>query len=181
LVVALVGDGLKGLGRSAFPERRQLRAAGGQSQMPVAKQPPPGGQLGPPSPRHLFIAADGKTIVQVGENLLVVNQLPPYYGWEKFQPIIENCADIYRKLWRPNTIARAAIHYLDRVDITEAEIDAAQYFNVFPVMPDFPGTPATNWVIAYEVRGAAADDILKVTILQPGAARAHRRAFHKQP
>jgi hypothetical protein len=44
--------------------------------------PQPIEPTGPPAPRDRFASADGKTILQIGENLLVVNQLPSYYGWE---------------------------------------------------------------------------------------------------
>jgi hypothetical protein len=107
--------------------------------------------VGPPAPRHRFTSEDYQTTVQLGDNLLVVNQLPPYYGWEKFEPVVDRCFRLYLDLWKPETVARAGAHYLDKVDIPKVEFDLAEYFNLYPRLPDnqlgpigVPGVPSSR-------------------------------------
>jgi uncharacterized protein (TIGR04255 family) len=109
----------------------------------------------PPAPRHRFTSEDGKTLLQVGENLLVVNQLPPYYGWERYQPAVVECFEHYVRQWRPVRVARAAVHYINKIDIPRLDFEMDEYLNLFPVLLEFPGKPATNIVLSYEMQGAA--------------------------
>jgi uncharacterized protein (TIGR04255 family) len=41
--------------------------------------------------RHRFASDEANRIVQVGENLLVINQFSPYYGWTLFKQQILDC------------------------------------------------------------------------------------------
>jgi len=157
--------------KANYPTRKRIASVGiavrvqGGSSAPEI-QPP----VGPPTPRHRFIAADGKTLIQLGENLLVVNQLPPYYGWEKFEPKIIEAFELYMQLWKPKAVARAAVHYINKVDIPEAEVNLEDYFHLLPGIPDFPRSPVTNVTLAYEVKGAMEGDIVAVTMRQPPSA-----------
>src|SRR5207244_219697 len=104
-----------------FPIRKRLNAVGIEVRVPGGGAAPEFQPFGPPTPRLRFISEDEKTLVQLGENLLVVNQLPPYYGWEKYEPTVVECFDHYTKLWKPSSVARAAVHYIDKVDLPMLE------------------------------------------------------------
>jgi uncharacterized protein (TIGR04255 family) len=135
-------------------------------QFPLALQP-----TGPPVQRHRFLSKNEKTHLQIGEDLLVVNQLPPYYGWERFEPVVVETFAHYARVWRPTRVDRAAVHYIDKIDIPEADFNLEKYFNLFPVLPEFPNTPATNIALSYEVQGARDGDIVVTTMRQhPSAA-----------
>jgi uncharacterized protein (TIGR04255 family) len=125
---------------------------------------------GPPTRRDRFASADGKTLLQVGENLLVINQLPPYYGWERYEPAVVDCFTLYAKLWKPAGVLRAAVHYIDKVDIPKIEVGIEEYFNLYPVLPEYPKTAATNLAVSYEVSGADQGDVLITTMKQPPSA-----------
>jgi uncharacterized protein (TIGR04255 family) len=127
-----------------FPTRKRTATVGIQVRMSGGGAPPEFQPFGPPTPRHRFISENEKTLVQLGENLLVVNQLPPYYGWEKYEPTVVECFGLYVKLWKPARVGRAAVHYIDKIDLPEAEAGLERYFNLLPVLPEFPPQPATN-------------------------------------
>jgi uncharacterized protein (TIGR04255 family) len=155
---------------TAFPTRQPVSSLGIQVRIPGGGNAPEFEPFSPPIPRHRFVSEDEKTLVQLGENLLVVNQLPPYYGWEKYEPRVVECFALYVKLWKPRRVARAAVHYLDKVDLPEAETGLEKYFNLLPVLPEFPQAAATNLTISYEVPGANEGDILVVTMKQTASA-----------
>jgi uncharacterized protein (TIGR04255 family) len=133
--------------------------------------------VGPPTPRHRFASEDGKTLLQIGDNLLVVNQLPPYYGWEKYEPKVIESFGLYTRLWKPASVLRAAVHYVDKVDIPKIEVGVEDYFNLYPVLPDYPRTAATNLAVSYEVSGAAPGDVLITTMKQHPSANPNGMTF----
>jgi uncharacterized protein (TIGR04255 family) len=143
-----------------------------KADFPRAVQP-----TGPPAPRHRFASENGKTLVQVSENLLVVNQLPPYYGWERFEPVVAECFEHYARGWKRVRGDRAAVHYVDKFDIPRLEFNLDGYFNLFPVLPEFPKKPATNIAVSYEVQGAQEGDVVVTTLRQYPSANPEGATF----
>ena len=161
--------------RKTFPTRRHIRSVGVQFKMEPARGVQELQRLGPPTPRHQFSSEDGKTLVQVGENLLVVNQLPPYYGWERFKPLVLKCFEAYCSFAKPDSVARCALHYIDKVDVPKTEFRVEDYFNLYPVLP---GTdPLTNLAMAFEVGGAGEGDILAAAFRQHPSANPGGTSF----
>jgi uncharacterized protein (TIGR04255 family) len=156
--------------RKDFPTRKRISSVGVQDPFSAGGVSPGVSSVGPPTPRHRFTSKDGQTIVQLGDNLLVVNQLPPYYGWEKFEPVVDRCFKLYVDLWKPRTVAHAAVHYFDQVDIPEAEFSLETYFNLYPCLPDGQSGPITNLTMAFESKGKTEGDILAVTMRQHPSA-----------
>jgi uncharacterized protein (TIGR04255 family) len=153
-----------------FPTRQRLSSVGIEFRVAGGGAGPEFQRFGPPTPRHRFLAEDQKTLVQIGDNLLVVNQLPPYYGWERYEPRVADCFGQYCRLWKPARVARAAVHYVDKVDLPVVEAGLDRYFNLLPVLPEFPPQGATNISLGYEVPGASEGDVLVVTMKQHPSA-----------
>jgi uncharacterized protein (TIGR04255 family) len=151
------------LGREAFPKNIRLKTFVSVTQ--VGKPEGPQLKMGPPTPRHQFRSPDESTIVQVGENVLVVNQLPPYYGWEKFETQVVQSLELYLSTWKPQSVTRALLHYDDRVDILlenpEKTLYLQDYFNLFPVLPaEMQNGQVVNLAMAFEIRGMREGDAL---------------------
>ncbi|MEX0710744.1 MAG: TIGR04255 family protein [Pirellulales bacterium] len=152
-----------------FPSRKHLQAFGVQLRLDE------GGQVGverkgSPTPRHRFESHDGKTLVQVGENLLVVNQLPPYYGWERFAPRVIDCWQKYSSVWQPKRISRLALHYIDKIDIPDRQVRLENYFNLYPTIPQVVDKPMANLAMAFEVTGDQDGDVLVASFRQLASA-----------
>lgn len=160
-----------------FPNRKRMSSVGIQVRMAGDGTSPEFQQIGPPTPRHRFTSENEKTLVQLGDNLLVVNQLPPYYGWEKYAPTVVECFGVYARLWKPQRAVRAGVHYIDKIDLPEVETGLERYFNLLPVLPEFPPEPATNLTMSYEVPGANTGDILVVTMKQQPSANPDGMTF----
>jgi uncharacterized protein (TIGR04255 family) len=130
----------------------------------------------PPAPRDRFASEDGKTFVQVGENLLVVNQLPPYYGWGRFEPVVVDCFREYARYWNPQCVERAAVHYINKIDIPQLEFNLDKYLNLL-VLPEFPKKPAMNISVSYTVYGARENDVVITTLRQVDSANPGGASF----
>ncbi len=57
------------------------------------------------------------SLVQIGENLLAVNQLRPYDSWECFEPIVFNRLNEYIDIAKPNEIEKVSVRYINRIDL----------------------------------------------------------------
>jgi len=130
----------------------------------------------PPAPRDRFASADGKTFVQVGEDLLVLNQLPPYYGWGRFEPVVVDYFREYARHWKPRRVERAAVHYINKIDIPRLEFNLDKYFNLM-VLPEFPKKPAWDITASYTVQGAQQDDVVVTTLRQYPSADPEGASF----
>ncbi|MFI5454976.1 MAG: TIGR04255 family protein, partial [Isosphaerales bacterium] len=80
--------------------------------------------------RHRFASDDGNRTAQVGENLLVINQFPPYYGWQLFKQQALECFGIYQSIWPSERIIHSGLHYVDVVKVPGDSFFIDDYFNM---------------------------------------------------
>ena len=59
--------------------------------------------------RMQFISQDGTALVQVGPDVLSVNQLRPYSSWQKFRKEILSVLDTYQELAKPKGLKRVGL------------------------------------------------------------------------
>jgi uncharacterized protein (TIGR04255 family) len=119
--------------------------------------------------RHRFASEDGNRTAQVGENLLVINQFPPYYGWRQFKQQTLECYHLYQQLWPSNKIAHVGLHYVDVVKVPGDSFFIDDYFNMYPVIPDVEGAwSLRNLAMSCETRGGSEGDVCSI-------------AFHQRP
>ena len=92
--------------------------------------------------RMQFFNKDNTSLIQIGPNLLAVNFLKPYPGWEVFKPQIIKHLDIYKKLIPPAGFKRIGLRYIDKIEIPliNNSIAIEDYFKLAPSYP--PGLGA---------------------------------------
>jgi uncharacterized protein (TIGR04255 family) len=135
----------------------------------------------PATPRHQFLSADGNTIVQVGEQLLAVNQLPPGYRWETFEQEVLGALLLYLDLWKPRRIRWAGLHCTDRIEIPGETINLPDWFNLYPVLPAmFQDRPVANLAMAFEAAGSRPGDVLAIVLHQQPSANPELNPIHIQ-
>jgi uncharacterized protein (TIGR04255 family) len=172
----LMADFYRGLGKHRFPKSKRAEARTVQL---MSRDSQRGRQRHSGGQRHCFASADGNTTVQVGENLLVLNQLPPYYGWERFENDAKLVLALYLNIW-PST-QLASVHYIDRIDIPDPTFHLEEYFALFPVLPDDLMTcPISNLAMAFEVCGDTEGDVLAVAFHQQPCANPGTNSFRLQ-
>ena len=113
--------------------------------------------------RHSFTSEDGNKTTQVGENLLVVNQLPPYYGWQKFRNESLACLELYKSIWTPTQVVHAGLHYVDIVEVPGEALFIDDYFKLYPVLPEGSEEwSVNNLAMAFEVSGKQPGDVCTI-------------------
>lgn len=86
--------------------------------------------------RMQFLREDETALVQVGPQLLVVNQLRPYRHWSRFKPLILDTLEIYRQVAGPAGFKRIGLRYVNQIQLPSDEVDLSTYFSYGPRLPD---------------------------------------------
>ena len=86
-------------------------------------------------PRSQFSRDDGSRMVQVGRDLVVVNQLRPYPQFEEWRPEVLRALDVYRELAKPAGVDRLGLRYINRVVVPETQFPMDRYFRIHPQVP----------------------------------------------
>ncbi|MBV9020755.1 MAG: TIGR04255 family protein [Ktedonobacteraceae bacterium] len=84
-------------------------------------------------PLMQFLREDGTSLVQVGQNLLTINQLKPYSSWQEFLPLIEKSLQAYKEVVHPKTVSHVALRYINRIEF-EHNIELEDYLNFRPFL-----------------------------------------------
>jgi uncharacterized protein (TIGR04255 family) len=75
------------------------------------------------------------TIIQLTDNLLTVNKLPKYSGWESFLEIINFAIETLQKVVTVQKVNRIGIKMLNKIDVeTHSLENFKKYFTIYPVL-----------------------------------------------
>lgn len=80
-----------------------------------------------------FIQENGRTLMQVGQNLLTINHLQPYTSWQEYLPLIEVGLAAYKETVHPKKLLRVALQYLNRIEL-ENPVNLETYFKFYPFL-----------------------------------------------
>ncbi len=131
--------------RNAFPTVRQIRPR----VVVVGMEPaPPVSNV----ERLHFASADGTRLVQSGPNLLAINVLPPYPGWDQFCDLVLKIFGHHAKLVQAGPVARVGLRYINRIGLGGR--DAADLLCVLPELRSFFDASPTSFFERYEIHYA---------------------------
>jgi len=86
-----------------------------------------------------YDSVDGKYVLQTRIDGFTLSRLQPYEHWEPFRAEAHRLWLIYRRFAAPLHCIRAAVRYVNRIDIPVIPADMKSYFRTFPeVSPDMP-------------------------------------------
>lgn len=98
------------------------------------------------SERAIFLQDDRRCLVQVGDRLVAVNQLPPYPGWETFKKSIETAYTALRVAVEVKGIRALVLRYVDRIEIPGPRGKIEDYFLFRPHFEGVQeGEPLNSW------------------------------------
>jgi uncharacterized protein (TIGR04255 family) len=98
--------------KAEFPQKRQEKAFEINIAPQVGKiEKSVGGSLS----KMQFLREDGSAMVQVGPDLLAINVLPPYPGWEAFEALIRRQFDVYNKIAHPIGFKRIGLRFVNKI------------------------------------------------------------------
>ena len=98
-----------------------------------------------------FISENRDRMIQLGRDLLVVNQLRPYPHFEDWEPVLYSALDICRELARPQGIARIGVRYINKVVIPEPVVRMEDYFTIYPHLPSAMGDAHGAFMVRVEL------------------------------
>lgn len=82
--------------------------------------------------RMQFVASDDSLLVQVDENLISINHLRPYPGWDAFRPTIARAYQVYSEVAHPRSISRMGVRYINRIELQGPRVELEDYLNFYP-------------------------------------------------
>lgn len=91
-----------------------------------------------PEPRMRYAKSDNSALIQLGRDLLVVNQLPPYTHYEDWRDRVLTSLEVYRDLFAPTGIDRFGLRYINKVELphrSDSFFLMEDYFRVYPHVP----------------------------------------------
>lgn len=92
-------------------------------------------RMASPESRVVFRNDDESRLVQVGRDVLVVNQLHPYPHFEAWSRVLLDMLAVYRQVAQPTATAKLGMRYINRIEIEVAHALIEEYFNVYPAIP----------------------------------------------
>jgi uncharacterized protein (TIGR04255 family) len=112
---------------------------------------------------HMFVSEDEKQIFQARMDGFTFSRLAPYDRWEPFQAEAQRLWEIYRRHVEPTAIIRAAVRYINRLDLPFPFVELKDYLRTTPeVSPDFPRGALSGYVMQLHI---PQDDIGAMLIL----------------
>ena len=130
------------------------------------------------SPREVIgyqlVSEDGKRIVRLTLSEFGFSQLAPYDRWETLRAEAKRTWDVYESVLHPRRITRAAVRYINRIDIPNASgtgVDLDVYFRTAPkIAPELPQLMKTYFVrVELPIRGSNGVLIITETAVPPAS------------
>lgn len=123
--------------KESYPNKRERKSWKGGFQIkeghPEILEP----QGGPDG--YLFASSDGKQIVQARLDGFTFNRLKPYDRWETFRDQARHLWQLYVPIAAPKQITKAALRYINRIEIPLPIRDFKDYIRTSPEIA--PGLP----------------------------------------
>jgi len=120
-------------------------------------------RMAPAEARGRFSSPDRSKVVQVGRDLVVVNQLRPYPHFDAWRPRVMSMVRLYTELAKPKAISRIGVRYINRIVVPEEGHDMARYFKLYPEIPAELGGAHGNFFMRVQIPASHADHGLIVT------------------
>lgn len=109
-----------------------------------------------------FVSDEKHRMLQIAQNLLVVNQLPPYPHFEEWELEVVRALGIYKELALPKKVERLGLRYMNRVAIPGERIRMEEYFTIYPNLPSSLGDTHGPFMVGVEIPQPAQDHTLLI-------------------
>jgi uncharacterized protein (TIGR04255 family) len=159
--------------REEFPEREQ------HATLRVGFQQQEGGleqRLEMP-PRMRLVRSDRSALIQVGPDLLAVNQLRPYPTWGPFRELVLSTLERYVEIARPLGLKRIGLRYINEIEVPAEKVELKDYFGYYPHLPASLPQEHGEFVARVALPYEEERDRLQVTLSSKPMAQAGHVAF----
>jgi uncharacterized protein (TIGR04255 family) len=114
--------------RETYPTRRDMFRA--QADLSIGAQV--GAAVAQVQNGYAFESADGRQIFQARLDGFLFSRLAPYDRWETFRNEARRLWQIYQAITRPQGVSRAAVRYINRLDLPLPLTDFRDYLRTVP-------------------------------------------------
>lgn len=112
-----------------------------------------------------FKSQDNTSIIQLSNNLLTVNKLPDYRGWESYKETILEAIRNLNQVLDITSVNRIGLKAINKIDIQSHTYKSfKKYFNIFPQLPKKTDNNLNSIQISYEAPTGENNDILAVSL-----------------
>ena len=120
--------------------------------------------------RMRFVNGERTRIVQVGPDLLAVNCVTDYPGWERFREWILDVLDQYVALSHPKAIRRIGLRYINHIRVPHHKVEIEDYLRAVPTVPEPVPQVFSPFVMRVQIphEDAGALVILRSASIPPG-------------
>ncbi len=97
-----------------------------------------------------FMGVDQVRVFQATTQGFTFNRLAPYTTWEEFFTEARRLWGIYRNACEPLSITRAAVRFVNRIDIPSPSVDLKEYLRTYPEISSGLPQNVTNYFMRLE-------------------------------
>lgn len=109
--------------------------------------------------RIKMIRPDNSAMVQVGVELLAINQLRPYPDWDSFRTLILKMYETYTSLYNIAGLERIGLRYINQISLKDLK-DLSDFITPTPILKNSLDRPLANFYQRYELRQDSPQGIL---------------------
>ncbi|WP_422751328.1 TIGR04255 family protein [Micromonospora sp. WMMD1219] len=84
---------------------------------------------------------NGSRLLVLGPNVLTVNSVRPYEGWESLKARIDSALSTYRSILNPDAVSTIGVRYINRIELAAEQFSLGDYFTIVQGLP-VAGFPA---------------------------------------
>lgn len=101
--------------------------------------------------RMQFLDETERVLVQVGRDLLAVNHLRPYPGWDCFKNTVVQALGAYMAVAKPKGLRHVGLRYVNRIELSESAVETSDYVKAFPGIPEALPQVYRSWLQRVEI------------------------------
>ena len=83
-----------------------------------------------------LVDAANTRILQLKKTGFTYSHLPPYSDWSNFSGEARKYWDLFVQHFKPATVSRSAVRYINRIDISDDTVEIKDYLNIYPHIPE---------------------------------------------
>jgi uncharacterized protein (TIGR04255 family) len=111
----------------------------------------------------------GNRMIQIGSKLLAINQLKPYTSWDDFFPFTMTMLNKYLAISKQQSLTKATIRYINRIDIPSDGITIGDYFKLGITTPNSLSKNIVNFALKTDHLYNSQNDCLQLSLnIVPG-------------
>lgn len=109
-------------------------------------------------------------IVQIGPNLLAINQLKPYVSWEEFNPLVMENLNLYKKIVDFKSIKSIKLRYVNKIELLDSDNNVGDFFRYSIMLPDEVSKDLANIKLTTEHFYKRDRDVLSISLYNTTAS-----------